>query len=331
MTGACRCSASRVSRKWCLTRSTRATSEPCRTDHALSCIARQASPWAGIGVLCRSKERDCVRSRHSTTMPPRTPRPVVLTMKSMGSTTGLGPGAGVVVLCRFPVTALATKSGVFRAQDQSTTGLRRPAEALTRPPSLLPLNPAAADRSYGRHESARGPRVDRRHPTELNKNKTESHSCDIVPGRDSVVRLRSPVAAPAAGGADRCRARRLRWRRYRRRERSRRMAGWWWSPRRTSGAASPPAGRRARWRCRASSSTRTPIRTPTSRPPSDGVALAKSQMAIVNGIGYDTWASKLLAANPSSARDGARRRRSARARGGRQPAPVVLAGVASSG
>ncbi len=35
---------------------------------------------------------------------------------------------------------------------------------------------------------------------------------------------------------------------------------------------------------------------------SDGIALAKSQMAIVNGIGYDTWASKLIAANPSTAR-----------------------------
>jgi zinc/manganese transport system substrate-binding protein len=35
---------------------------------------------------------------------------------------------------------------------------------------------------------------------------------------------------------------------------------------------------------------------------SDGVAIARSKMAIVNGIGYDTWASKLLAANPSSAR-----------------------------
>jgi zinc/manganese transport system substrate-binding protein len=34
----------------------------------------------------------------------------------------------------------------------------------------------------------------------------------------------------------------------------------------------------------------------------DGVAIARSQMAIVNGIGYDTWASKLLAANPSSGR-----------------------------
>ena len=35
---------------------------------------------------------------------------------------------------------------------------------------------------------------------------------------------------------------------------------------------------------------------------SDGVVLAKSQMAIVNGIGYDAWASKLVAANPSSSR-----------------------------
>ncbi len=35
---------------------------------------------------------------------------------------------------------------------------------------------------------------------------------------------------------------------------------------------------------------------------SDGVALARSQMAIVNGIGYDRWASKLIAASPSSSR-----------------------------
>ena len=35
---------------------------------------------------------------------------------------------------------------------------------------------------------------------------------------------------------------------------------------------------------------------------SDGVVLAKSQMAVVNGIGYDAWASKLIAANPSSSR-----------------------------
>jgi len=35
---------------------------------------------------------------------------------------------------------------------------------------------------------------------------------------------------------------------------------------------------------------------------SDGVTFATSQMAIVNGIGYDGWASKLLAANPSGGR-----------------------------
>ena len=35
---------------------------------------------------------------------------------------------------------------------------------------------------------------------------------------------------------------------------------------------------------------------------SDGIAIARSQMAIVNGIGYDAWASKLIAANPSSSR-----------------------------
>ena len=34
----------------------------------------------------------------------------------------------------------------------------------------------------------------------------------------------------------------------------------------------------------------------------DGVAMARSRMAIVNGIGYDAWASKLLAANPSGGR-----------------------------
>ena len=34
----------------------------------------------------------------------------------------------------------------------------------------------------------------------------------------------------------------------------------------------------------------------------DGAALARSQMAIVNGIGYDRWASQLIDANPSSSR-----------------------------
>jgi zinc/manganese transport system substrate-binding protein len=34
----------------------------------------------------------------------------------------------------------------------------------------------------------------------------------------------------------------------------------------------------------------------------DAIALAKSQMAIVNGVGYDRWASQLIDANPSSSR-----------------------------
>jgi zinc/manganese transport system substrate-binding protein len=36
--------------------------------------------------------------------------------------------------------------------------------------------------------------------------------------------------------------------------------------------------------------------------PQDGAALATAKVAIVNGIGYDGWAEKLLAANPSSGR-----------------------------
>jgi zinc/manganese transport system substrate-binding protein len=36
--------------------------------------------------------------------------------------------------------------------------------------------------------------------------------------------------------------------------------------------------------------------------PNDSAALAGSQVAVVNGIGYDGWATKLLAANPSSSR-----------------------------
>ncbi len=36
--------------------------------------------------------------------------------------------------------------------------------------------------------------------------------------------------------------------------------------------------------------------------PRDGAALATAQVAILNGIGYDGWAHKLLAANPSSSR-----------------------------
>ena len=45
------------------------------------------------------------------------------TMKSMGNTTGLGPGAGVVVLRRFPVTLSPQRRG-FGRRSRSTCGLR---------------------------------------------------------------------------------------------------------------------------------------------------------------------------------------------------------------
>ncbi len=50
-----------------------------------------------------------------------------------------------------------------------------------------------------------------------------------------------------------------------------------------------------------------------------------SQIAIVNGIGYDKWASQLLAADPSSGRVVLDVGNAARPQRGRQPAPVVLA------
>src|SRR4051794_15440887 len=50
------------------------------------------------------------------------------------------------------------------------------------------------------------------------------------------------------------------------------------------------------------------ITNPTADPhdyeptPEDARTMAEAQIAIVNGIGYDPWASKLLDANPSSGR-----------------------------
>ncbi len=86
------------------------------------------------------------------------------------------------------------------------------------------------------------------------------------------------------------------------------------------GAASGPAGRiqvvaaENFWGSIASqlgagkASVRSIIIDPNTDPHSyeptaaDGVALARSQMAIVNGIGYDTWAQRLLDANASGSR-----------------------------
>jgi zinc/manganese transport system substrate-binding protein len=55
---------------------------------------------------------------------------------------------------------------------------------------------------------------------------------------------------------------------------------------------------------RVSSIIANPNTDPHSYEPtaSDGIVVARSQMALVNGIGYDGWASKLIAANPASGR-----------------------------
>ena len=65
--------------------------------------------------------------------PGRMARPAALYMKSMGNTTGLGPGAGVVVLCRFPVTLSAQRRGFGRRSGRPR--LWRPAGP---PPTLSP-------------------------------------------------------------------------------------------------------------------------------------------------------------------------------------------------
>ena len=59
--------------------------------------------------------------------------------------------------------------------------------------------------------------------------------------------------------------------------------------------------------------------------------MAGAQMAIVNGIGYDPWASKLLAANPSSGRTVLTVGDLLGLEGRGQPPPVVLAGLGPEG
>jgi DNA-binding transcriptional MerR regulator len=70
------------------------------------------------------------RNLHSTTIPARMARPVVLCMLFMHSSTGLGSGAGVVVLCRFPVTLLA--------QTRAATPWRQPPPRPGRAPRSPP-------------------------------------------------------------------------------------------------------------------------------------------------------------------------------------------------
>ena len=92
------------------------------------------------------------------------------------------------------------------------------------------------------------------------------------------------------------------------------------------GSIAQPDRRHARPRDRASSPTRTPIRTATSRPRSTPARSPGAQLVIENGIGYDPWAARLLAADQGGGQTvlnvGDARRRGRR----RQPAPLVQPG-----
>jgi hypothetical protein len=94
---------------------------------------------------------------HSTTIPPQMARPVELCMKSMRYTTGLGSGAGVVVLRRFPVTLSTQSRGL--GQDPVDDGPARPAGALTHPLSLPRFTEPPANPSRPAPQLPRGPRV----------------------------------------------------------------------------------------------------------------------------------------------------------------------------
>jgi hypothetical protein len=101
-----------------------------------------------------------VENLHSTTIPAGVARPVELCMKSMRNTTGLGPGAGVDALCRFPGTLSAQSRGLG-------AGAGRPRAQATRdrrhPPTLpAPFTePIAGHSREGAQPSAGRPRVDR--------------------------------------------------------------------------------------------------------------------------------------------------------------------------
>ena len=68
-----------------------------------------------------------------------------------------------------------------------------------------------------------------------------------------------------------------------------------------------------------------PAQDPHSYEPTtiDGRTMATAQLAIVNGVGYDPWAPKLLAASPVDGRGHPHRRLAVSPQGRRQPASLV--------
>ena len=95
--------------------------------------------------------------------------------------------------------------------------------------------------------------------------------------------------------------------------------------RRTSGAASPHSS--AGDRVHVTSVITSPATDPHDYEPTsaDARTMAGAQLAIVNGIGYDPWADKLLAANPVKGRVVLNVGDLVGIKPGRQPAPLVFA------
>ena len=98
------------------------------------------------------------------------------------------------------------------------------------------------------------------------------------------------------------------------------------SPPRTCGEASPRSSAGTACRCTSmivDPDYRSAHYEPTA---SDARTIAGAKIAIVNGIGYDNWASQLLAADPVGGRTVVDAGDVLGLEGRRQPAPVVLAG-----
>jgi hypothetical protein len=129
----------------------------CRCSRAATAVVR-VGPFNGAGEGEGTGATARAQNLHSTTIPAGMARPVELCMKSMRNTTGLGPGAGVAVLCRFPVT-LSAHSRPFARRSGSTTGYGDPKKPS--PPSF-PAPFTELHANQGRRESTAPARTTRR-------------------------------------------------------------------------------------------------------------------------------------------------------------------------
>ena len=230
------------------------------------------------------------------------------------------PGAGV----GRPSRASSRSAAVLRRRARS---LGRPAGGGARPPAASAIAPRAAPA-----RSRRG-RIARAHPVAQDTapgraRNDENQSCFLVASSACVIDARPDGHIP-------------RWRALLAAAATLGLAG---CDRSGSGPRCAPAGRRRRGLLGQHREAARGIRAPTcaafiveprSRPaqlPAERRGrlriIAQSDMAIVNGVGYDEWASQLLAASPLAVARGmtstsARLLAPARRR---QPAPLVLPG-----